>query len=138
MPLTWRTVTQGSQVILPAYPGMTCALGLFFLIQASSRTSSPAFDPAKSLMSIHMWGTLFLALGLFEVLCFIIGNRMWLRWALVAGCGLCGFWAVLLLKAAHDDVNVSYTGFVWVFFAGLAHLASARSVVKDVVVSGTP
>jgi hypothetical protein len=131
--LRLTNVTAGSQVILPAYPGLAVLVGLLFVYQSPLRTQGPAFEMATRVMSTPHWGFAFVLLGVFEVACFYSHRSGWFRWSLIIGAGLCGFWATLLCWSAFVDEHVSWTSCVWVFFAGLAHVASARSVSRDVV-----
>lgn len=134
--MTPSSVTKGMQVALPAYPGLVIAVGLLFLLQSPERTTNESYVYAKQVMSIPHWGLLFLTLGVFKVSAFIANNGTWLRWCLICGAGLSGFWSGLLFWSAYNIPTVSYTGGVWVMFAAILHIASARSLTKDTVWHG--
>jgi hypothetical protein len=131
--LNLATVTHGSQVILPFYPLSALAIGLLFILQPASRTSSGAFETAKEVMSIPTWGLVFILVGLLEIMAFAVGRTVMFQWGLIIGAGLATFWAVLIFLSALDNPNVTFTGCVWIMFVAVAHIASTRSLAKDVV-----
>lgn len=130
-PLTRSSVTQGSQVILPAYPILFLVIAGFFLFQDASRTSGAAFEVALMLTPVKGWAIIFLVVGAVEVFCLMGHKRRTFMWSLVAGTGLCTFWAILLFAAAGRNETVSWTSGVWVLFAAVAHIASVRSLARD-------
>lgn len=137
-PLRRETVTEGSVLILPVYPASFTLIGLTLLLQDDARSSSPAFLAAKWIMSwthdpIHTWGFLFLGLALLEWGAMFAQQRTLFMWLLVVGCGYATCWAALLLSSAFIDPFVSFTGAVWVGVVALAHIASVRSLARDVV-----
>lgn len=130
-PLAKDKVTQGSQVILPAYPILFLVIAGFFLFQNESRTEGDAFEVALMVLSIRGWGVVFLVIGAFEVSCLFSHRRLPFMWSLVVGTGMCAFWAILLFASATRNDSVSWTSGVWVLFAAVAHIASVRSLARD-------
>src|SRR5690242_8857003 len=100
MPLDRAHVTVASRIMLPAYALIYAGVGLAFLLQDPARTSSPAFDVAKSLLPIHAWGWVFLAVAVAETAALITHRRRAYVLALVPGAGLAGFWAVIVSSSA--------------------------------------
>jgi hypothetical protein len=150
-PLTKNTVTEGSVVVLPAYPALFIVIGCAFLLQAGSRTSGHAFDTPKFLMAwtdapMRAWGVLFLLVGVPELLVLLTGllpnwlllsaphwQRRAFKYLLVVGTGMCGFWLGLLLYSALTDPFVSFIGATLFGFAAWCHVASIRSLTRDLV-----
>lgn len=130
-PLTRGHVTQGSEIILPAYPTLFLVIAGFFLFQDDSRTQGAAFEIALMVTSIKGWGVLFLVMGAVEVSGLMSHKRKMFMWMLVFGAGLCAFWATLIFTAAARNDMVSWTSGVWVLFAAVAHIASVRSLARD-------
>lgn len=137
-PLNAHTVTQGSVLVLRAYPAAFTLVGLVLLVQSPPRTSSAAFDSARWVLSwtpapIRSWALVFLAIGVAEAMAWWLERRSLFKWLLVAGAGVCGFWSTLLLCSAATDPFVSFTGAIWVGLAAVCHMASIRSLARDVV-----
>jgi hypothetical protein len=130
-PLAKDKVTQGSQVILPAYPILFLLIAGFFLFQNESRTQGDAFAVALMVLSIKGWGLVFLTIGAVEVSCLFSHRRIMFMWSLVLGAGMCTFWSILLFASATRNDSVSWTSGVWVLFAAVAHIASVRSLARD-------
>ena len=124
-------VTQGSLIILPAYPALFGGLGLFLLLQDPRRTSFAAYEPAKEIISIQSWGAIFLVIAILELFGLVLKNRAVFKAALTVGAGVSGFWAALLLSSALYDPGVSWTGGIWIVFVAIAHIASVRSLARD-------
>lgn len=138
-PLRGRFVTEGSVLILPAYPLAFLTVGLIFRFQSPERSSSPAFGSAKFIMGwtgnpIHAWGLVFVALALCETVAALLELRRVFTWCLVGGSGLCGFWATLLFTSAGTSHVVSYSGGVWIMLVAWAQIASVRSLTRDTVI----
>ena len=135
MPLTWNTITSASKVMLPVYLATYALLGLELLLQDPQRTSTPAFDPAKLLMTwlpnpMQGWGVVFLAIATYEALALARRQRIWEVTALGLGLGMAAFWMTLLLVAAGTDDRVSYTSGTWLLIPVAAHFASMISLTR--------
>jgi hypothetical protein len=134
MPLDRAHVTVASRVMLPTYATIFGLLGLLFLVQQPSRTAAPAFAPAKMLFSwlpidaMHGWGLVFLAVATLEVVALVARNRKLYFVGLVIGAGLVMFWTVVLLAAAFQSPQVSFTSAVWVGGWIAAHIATGKSL----------
>jgi hypothetical protein len=138
--MTRRTVTEGSVLVLPSYPLAFSLLGAALLLQSAARTASPAFDSAKWVMGwapldpIRAWSFIFLAIGITEAVAGLAGRRRAFTWLLVAGAGVCAFWATLLFWSAGSNPVVSFTAGIWVSHSAWCHIASVRSLSRDWVV----
>lgn len=132
-PLKKDKVTQGSQVILPAYPVLFLMVAGAFLFQSDSRTQGDAFNIARMVTSIQTWGIIFAVVGAFEVFSMMLHKRISMIWALVVGAGLSGFWASLIFTAAVRSDSVSWTSGMYISFVVVAHIASVRSLARDSV-----
>lgn len=133
-PLNRRTVTEGSIMVLPAYPIVFYWSGLFLLFQGASRTSSPAFDAAKWVFPIHTWAVVFLTIAAFETWALLTHRRVAFKYLLVAGCSVTCFWLGLILCSAFASSVVSFAGVGWIGGWAWAHIASIRSLTRDVVI----
>lgn len=140
-PVVRETVTEGSVVVLPAYPTLFSLLGLAAM--PAGRTTAPAFDAPKYLLEwtghpMQGWGMLFLAFGLIQYTVLLAGGRLphqrrWVIRTLRFGTGLCGFWCGLFLYSALTDPVVSFFGAILMLFAAWCHVASIRSMARDLV-----
>lgn len=141
-PLRKTTVTEGSQVILPAYPILLLLVAGFLLFQSPSRTSGESWEVAKVVLQwspwgpIQTWGAVFAIIGALEVFGLVWHRRVMFMRLLVAGAALSGFWGTLFLAAAAQSEHVSWTSGLWVWFVAVAHIASVRSLARDRVVRG--
>jgi hypothetical protein len=132
------TLTAASRITTPTYPVIYITIGLLFLTQAPSRTSSDAFDVARMVFDITTWGLAFLIIGLVEAvaLAFMTGPQIPTAaraarvyvWALVIGSGLAAFWTTVMFAAALRSDAVSFTSAVWLAGITVFHIASARSL----------
>ena len=98
--LTRDNVTVASRIMLPAYVAAFAGVGLLFVFQAASRTSSTIFEVPKLLLPIQMWGLLFLAVSVSEVLALVLNRRRLFLRCLIVGSGLTTFWAVVIGSSA--------------------------------------
>jgi len=130
MPLDRAHVTAASRITLPLYPALYLGVGLAFLLQDASRTSGPAFDVAKIIMSIHAWGWVFIAVATLEAAALLTHRRAIYQLALIPGSFLAGFWAVVLAGSAFASPLVSYTSGMWVAGMAVAQAATARSLAR--------
>lgn len=128
MPLDREHTTQASRIMLPTYAILFALLGLMLIFQDQARTSSEAFDVAKMVMPIYLWGWLFIAVAFMEGTALWVHKRGLYLAGLTVGVGLVTFWAVVLTAAAFLSPVVSFTGAVWVGGWIAAHLATALSL----------
>lgn len=130
MPLNRDTVTVASRIMLPTYATVFGLIGALFLLQQPSRTSTGAFDAAKDLMPIRVWGIVFLAVAALELAALAVHNRRTYLGGLVIGAGLAVFWTVVLLTSAVHNPDVSFTSAVWVGGWVACHAATAKSLAE--------
>lgn len=124
-------MTQGTQVILPAYPILFLMVAGAFIFQSDLRTQGEAFMVARLLTGIQTWGWIFAVVGAAEVFCLMAHKRVTMIWLLVIGTGLSGFWSCLIFAASFLNDSVSWTSGMWVMFVAVAHIASVRSLARD-------
>ena len=136
-PLRRTNVTEGSRIILPAYPILLLLVAGFLLFQSPTRTSGESWDVARLVLGwapwdpIHAWGAVFLLVGALEVFALVWHRRRMFTRLLVVGSALSGFWGSLFLAAAQQSEQVSWTSGLWVWFVAVAHIASIRSLARD-------
>lgn len=141
-PLRRDSVTEGSLVILPAYPILLLLVAGFLLFQSPSRTSGESWEIARLVLDwgpwdpIQAWGVVFMAIGGAEVFALFWHRRRVMIQMLILGAALSGFWGTLFLAAAAQSEQVSWTSGLWVWFVSVAHIASVRSLARDNVVRG--
>lgn len=126
MPLDRAHMTEAERVTLRLYPVAYAAIGLVLMFQPATRTSGPAFEPARLLLPMPVWGLLFVLIAAAEVLALGIQRRRLYIGALTAGAGMAVFWLVLLIYATTGSDKVSYSSAGWVMIAAVAQFASAR------------
>lgn len=138
MPLTRHTITSSSQVMLIAYPVFFVLVAAGYILGDPARTSSPSFDYVRGIQPIHVWGFLFLAVGLLEVLAWIRRSRQSMLFALCGGFAVSLMWtlgfALSLLSWHHGPVltpDVSLNAPSLWGFVTVAHIASLRSLTRD-------
>lgn len=141
-PLKVSAVTQGSRLMIWAYPSLLTIIGLLFILQSASRLSSQAFTVGKAIMpfgwGMDGWGVVFcwIAAGMYVAL--LWSNRQLYIRLLIAAAGVVGFWCSLTFIAAVQSPTVSFTVPVWVGFPIVCLIATARSLRNDWVMSRGP
>lgn len=131
MPLDRAHMTPAEKITLRMYPLVYAVLGVVFIVQAPSRTSSPAFDAAKVIMPIRVWGLVFLGVAILELVALLLTHtRRHYIWALVVGAGLATFWLVLAIASATQSTLASFSGACWVAVAVGAQVASAKMLAS--------
>lgn len=134
MKLYPQTVTPGARVMLPVYPLAYGAMGVFYIFQAASRTSSDAFDVAKAVLPIGGWGLLFIIVAVFEALGLFLHNRRLYLYALIPGAGLAAFWAVVVGMSSFFSPLVTFTAGVWIMLVAIGQGSLARSLARAEIV----
>lgn len=130
--LLWSNMTEPEKITLPTYPTVAIAAGLLYAFQPPERLSGPAFDTARDLWSMDMWGAIFMLVGVTQVVALSLGRMHGSRplyvATLFAGVALTGFWTVLLFLSAVGSPYVSYTSAVYVFALTVLQIASTRGL----------
>lgn len=131
MPLDRAHITVASQVMLPTYAVFFSVIGTNFLFGPESRTTgSPMLGYANSLMSIHVWGGLFLGCGILMTLALWLHNRDLYRFALIVCASSMGVWTAVAIAGIFSE-PVSFSAWAWPGAMASACLASNRSLVRD-------
>lgn len=134
MTLRHDQLTPAEQVTLYVYPFLAITAGLLYIFQPATRLSGPAFDTARVLMSMNLWGCVFLTVGLSQVAAMLLGGRDGSREAYILtlrlGTALSAMWSVFLFCSAAQSPYVSYTSAVWLLGITLLQMASHRQLVR--------
>lgn len=137
-PVQWRKLTFASRIMLPTYPAVFAWVGTVFIAQDPSRTATAVFETAKKLMPIELWGLIFLAIAVVEIVSLLTNRADVYIAALIAGTGLTAFWTVLIINGAFASDYVSWSIAGWMVLAIIAQIASARSLALDYLGRGLP
>jgi hypothetical protein len=114
--------TPGTRAAAWMFPALTLWLGCGYLFGPMTRVSSPAFDAAKSLLPMRVWGAVFLTTALVKVVCILYSRPRALVVAMCFGMGLYACWGVLFL-ASMSDPRTSWGAPAWPFFVVGMHVA---------------
>lgn len=143
MPLTRSTVTASSQLMLPTYPVFALVVGLSYVLGDPSRTASPAFDYVRDIMPIAWWGCMFIAISAGMTTALLLHHRRVMVAALCFALGCYSMWVVGYMCSLFNVGNSSFPSLnpdmpftaVWLWsFVCVAHVASLRSLTRDVVI----
>ncbi len=133
VPLTRATVTAASRVMLPAYVALFAIIGVSYMTTPGQRLlESPALEYASRVLSMPVWGAMFLAASAVMVAALLRQERFWFRFALWLGIVCLAVWSALFILAAIWS-NASPSAWVWPAFAAVACFASDRSLLKGEV-----
>jgi hypothetical protein len=127
------TVTSGVRIMVPTLTASAWFIGLVLIGQPASRTSGPAFEAAKQMFAIQIWGILFLICGAIKLTGMLINDRRVLVAGLALGGTMFGVWGGFIIAAAFRSPLVSYSSFVYVIIPVIAHTAVLFSLVRDKV-----
>ena len=137
--MTHRLAAWANQRLLPAVLGvlllMDLGVGLNWLLSPPSSLTSPVYDTAKRVMSMHGFGALFAALAVTTGVLVLERWRGWLSGRLVAvgfG-GLWLFWAVLFTLVPLGRPGSSYFGAVVACALALLHLLAGLALTRPPV-----
>lgn len=139
MILTRRTVTASSMLMLPTYLAIDLIYGLALLLSSPSRYVSPAYDAARDVLPLRVWGVVFLILAAVMAVAIILKRRRVMMLALCLGVGIWACWGTLFLAALFDgtvsDIHLRSdipltTPVPWIVYM-IAHIASLRSLTYD-------
>lgn len=130
MPLTRANVTVASRVMLPAYTIFFAIIGAGLITTPFQRLSaSPMLRYADTIMSVRIWGALFVACALLMLAALARQHRTMFRFALL----ICFFSMVLWTIVAALGVlyePVSYSAWAWPAMIAAACMATNRSLAK--------
>jgi hypothetical protein len=130
MPLDRAHVTVASRIMLPMYVVFFAVVGANYLTASMTRLqASPMLRYADRLMSIRVWGALFLGCALLMLAALIRHNRSLYRYGLF----VCFFSALTWTAVAIAGIfaePVSYSAWAWPALVAAACMASNRSLAK--------
>lgn len=128
MPLTRGTITAASRVMLPVYVVFFTLLGLTYLLTPLSRLlASPGLAYADALLSLRVWGGLFLVAAVVMAAAMVTQSRIAFRFALIL-CGLSMATFTAALMVAIFKSEASPAAWSWSAFVVAACVASERSL----------
>lgn len=131
MQLTRATISVPSQIMLPAYVVFFGVVGGNFAIGETPRLfQSPMLRYANHLMSIRVWGCLFLACSLIMLIALIVHNRYLYRYGLLVCCLSMLTWAGVAIVGAFSE-PVSFSAWAWPALAAVACWASNKSLERN-------
>jgi len=126
--LTRETVTVASRIMLPVYVAFFGILGLNFLISPHSRmVRTPMLQYADNIMSLQVWGMLFLVVSGLMAEALFLHRRGLYQVALLVCAGSMTVWAVVGVFAAIRS-EATPAGSVWPAFVVAACIATYRSL----------
>jgi hypothetical protein len=124
-PLDWAHVNRASRITLPTYPALFATVGTLLIGQNPSRTSNDAFDVAKVVAPLWLWGLGFLVIAAVELVALVTKRRVTYMRALYVGAGVAAFWGAAALWSAIGSPFASYTAAAWVCATAVFQAATA-------------
>lgn len=103
-------------------------VAVVMLLAGPERWSSPTFTVARGLLPIHGWAVIFAIVAVAMAVGVAARHGDLVARAAVLGAGLCAFWAVLLILAAHRHAAAGVLGVVLFLSAACSHVAVAVAV----------
>lgn len=128
MPLDRQNITVASRVMLPTYAAFFTAVGLNYLLTPLDRLlNSPGLAYCHALVSLRVWGVVFLGAAVVMSAALIRHHRTAFRFALIL-CGLSMSLFAVALVFAYFRGEATPTGWVYPAFIIAACVASYRSL----------
>ncbi|HKY57652.1 MAG TPA: hypothetical protein VJL80_06415 [Aeromicrobium sp.] len=129
MPLDRAHVTVASRIMLPTYIGFFLIIGCNYIIDPPRLAQSPMLRFADSLMSLQVWGSLFVACSLIMAAAMWSKRRTLYRFGLILAGTSMGLWAIAATFGAFLE-PISFSAWAWPTFVTCATVASNRSLVR--------
>jgi hypothetical protein len=133
VPLTRRTITAASRIMLPAYVALTAAFGIVYLTDPFGRLHDvPALAFPREVMqgSMTPWGIVFLGIAAVMSAAFITRSRIWFCF----GLSLCAvtfvLWGGMYAVSIGIDSRASVTAPFYPLFVATACVASMTSLLR--------
>lgn len=130
MPLDRAHLTVASQITVPTYAIFFTVVGSNFLTGPYSRLSSPMLRYADSIMSIRLWGALFLGCGILMFAAIWTHNRDLYRFGLLVCATSMLTWTLVAILGVFAE-PVSFSAWAWPGAMTAFCLATNRSLVRD-------
>ena len=133
-PLTRRRVASGAQLIYWFLPGVSLWVGLTYMFgPRHAFDTTPSYHYIVDWMPVAHWGWFFVGFGVLELACTFERSRRSMVLALCIASFSYLAWSAMFLAAAIEvpDALLTQAG-IWGFI-GVAHLALATSLARDVV-----
>lgn len=109
--------------------GLNIGLGLVLVLGGPLRTSNAAFDTARAVAPIHVWGAGFLLCGLLSWA--VINKPHAGQWLLVLGGSLYTFWGTAFILSALHSATAGLTGIVVYLWLALLHLLAGTGMAHE-------
>lgn len=122
------TPTGGSRMATWFFPIFTIVIGLIYMFQPEARSSSPAFEYARHIAPVRVWGMVFVAIGVWKVVALLRRNAFDYSLAMCAAAGLYFMWAVFFLASSFADDTVSFAAPLWPIYVCFFHIAMVSTV----------
>lgn len=130
MPLTRANVTVASRVMLPAYTIFFAVVGASLITTPLARlAATPMLRYADTIMSVRIWGALFVACALLMAAALARHHRTMFRFALLVCFFSMVLWAVVAILGVFYE-PVSYSAWAWPALVAAACMATNRSLAK--------
>lgn len=131
MPLDRAHLTVASRIMVPAYAVFFAFLGANFTLAPFRRlAASPMLRYADQVLSIRLWGALFVTCALLMAAATVLKHRDLYRFALLLCAMSMSVWALVAIAGIFVE-PVSYSAWVWPALVATACFASNRSLVRD-------
>ena len=110
---------------LAIFPALAGWIGAAYIADPS-RTATPSFDVARSILPMPMWGAVFLIGALVMTCALGTHSRTVMAWALTVGGGIYTWWALLFGIGAITDPHASLNGWALYGFIAAVHYQTAH------------
>lgn len=130
-PLTWRSLTGPSRVMVPYYFLAATTAAWVYIFDPQGRVAlQPGLTGARLLVGGHMawWGVLFGGIAAGIVVAFLTRRRWVLGLTLFAGSVLMVLWTATSIISVFRNDAAGLMGPIWLFGIALAFRASGYSV----------
>lgn len=117
MPLDRQHVTPAAWKMLWLCIVFFAVVGANFMVAPTRLFQSPMLRYADSLMSIRIWGALFLACGVIMLVAKLAHNRYWYRYGLMVCFIAMMLWTGVAILGMFAE-PVSFSAWVWPAFVG--------------------
>lgn len=122
-----RLPTPGTRLSAWAFPALTMYIGICYLLMPDLRFSSAAFDVAKAIMPMRLWGAVFIVVAVVKLTAISVGSPRLFVGAMCAATGLYAGWSVFFL-ASLGDPHVSFVAPAWPAFVAACHVFTLATV----------
>lgn len=128
MPLTKKSVTLASRVMLPIYPAFALSVGISFVATPLGRLlASPTLQFANEVFPLRLWGYGFLTVAVVLIAALLVNNRRTYLIALAVMCVWMAFYTAVTAWSAFSGGG-SFSAWTWPAFIAVACWATMLSL----------